>query len=82
MIAVDTSELAAAWARYNVERLGLQSRVQVLLGSWCEPVQHLVGTCAGVLSNPPYITSAELSTLQTEVLPRRAARSHVPTCAP
>ena len=67
--AVDKSEAAAAWARYNVERLGLQSRVRVLLGSWCEPVQQLMGSMAGILSNPPYITSAELPTLQTEVKP-------------
>ena len=65
--AVDTSEQAAAWARYNVQRLGYQQRVQVLLGNWCEPVQHLAGTVAGILSNPPYITSEELAGLQTEV---------------
>ncbi|KAL0034082.1 hypothetical protein WJX79_007748 [Trebouxia sp. C0005] len=37
--AVDESPEAVAWAKLNVQRLGLTDRIQVKTGSWYEPVQ-------------------------------------------
>lgn len=38
--------------------------LQVLVGSWFEPLQHLRGQLAGIVSNPPYIPAGDLPTLQ------------------
>ena len=38
--------------------------LQVLVGSWFEPLQHLRGQLAGIVSNPPYIPAGNLPTLQ------------------
>ena len=39
----------------------------VVHGSWFTPLESQKGTLAGVLSNPPYIPSANLAELQAEV---------------
>lgn len=39
----------------------------VVHGSWFTPLESQKGTLAGVLSNPPYIPSANLARLQAEV---------------
>jgi release factor glutamine methyltransferase len=51
VVATDRVEAAVALARRNRDRLGL-TRVEVLAGSWCEP---LSGRFDMILSNPPYI---------------------------
>ncbi len=38
--------------------------LQVARGSWFEPLAHLRSQLAGVLCNPPYIPSADISHLQ------------------
>ena len=70
MTAVDASEDAAAWAMYNVARTGTRGNVRVLVGTWYDPVSELAGGVAGIISNPPYIRSSELSVLQPEVCVR------------
>ena len=36
-------------------------------GSWFEPLKDAEGTFAGLVSNPPYIPSRDISGLQAEV---------------
>ncbi|HEY5928029.1 MAG TPA: peptide chain release factor N(5)-glutamine methyltransferase [Kofleriaceae bacterium] len=65
VVATEVSEAAAAIARRNAERNGVADRVDVRLGDLWEPV-------AGeqfdlIVSNPPYIASAVIDTLQAEV---------------
>ncbi|KAG1659661.1 hypothetical protein FOA52_007248 [Chlamydomonas sp. UWO 241] len=65
--AVDLSPVAVAHARYNVASAGLAGSVEVVQGSWCDPIVHLAGRLGGLLSNPPYIPRAQMAGLQTEV---------------
>ncbi|MEI2777075.1 MAG: peptide chain release factor N(5)-glutamine methyltransferase [Tetrasphaera sp.] len=51
--AVETSDLALAWARRNHERLGLD--VELRLGDAVTAFGDLVGRVDVVVSNPPYI---------------------------
>jgi release factor glutamine methyltransferase len=64
-LAVDISEDALAVARRNAERNGVAGRVRFLRGDILRPVRS--GSADVVVSNPPYIPSAELETLQPEV---------------
>lgn len=66
--AVDCSSEALAVARVNAENLGLGSRVNFYQGSWWEPLEFLKGQVSGMVSNPPYIPSSTVLTLQPEVL--------------
>jgi release factor glutamine methyltransferase len=74
--ATDVSEAALAMARANARRLGLESRVAFELGDLLEPVAPAVrGRVDLVVSNPPYVDSAERDTLAPEV------RDHEPALA-
>jgi release factor glutamine methyltransferase len=64
VLAVDRSPDAAAVARANAERLALA--VEVLEGDLLAPVATR-GPFALIVSNPPYIPSAEIATLAPEV---------------
>ncbi|AFZ06760.1 protein-(glutamine-N5) methyltransferase, release factor-specific [Oscillatoria nigro-viridis PCC 7112] len=66
--AVDCSSEALAVARLNAENLGLESRINFYQGSWWEPLAFLKGRVSGMVSNPPYIPSSTVLTLQPEVL--------------
>lgn len=74
LYAVDLAEAALAATRQNVERHGLKDRVAVLRGDLLSavPAQRPVDW---VVSNPPYIPSADLASLQPEV------RDHEPRLA-
>lgn len=63
-IGVDVSEAALVVARRNVEKLGLQDRAELRAGNWSE---GLTGTFDIVISNPPYIPTADIEGLQPEV---------------
>ena len=81
--AVDVSPAAAAVARHNVERNSAifgkrKVAVKVHEGSWYEPLNVLEGGSqpreessrarfGGIVSNPPYIPSLDMSELQPEV---------------
>lgn len=73
--AVDVSEAALAIAQGNALLLAqnpiqsIQSirPVHFYQGSWFEPLHHLKGQLHGVVSNPPYIPSFLIPTLQAEV---------------
>ncbi|WP_373534625.1 peptide chain release factor N(5)-glutamine methyltransferase [Microcoleus sp.] len=66
--AVDCSSEALAVARQNAENLGFGSRVNFYQGLWWEPLEFLKGKVSGMVSNPPYIPSSTVLTLQPEVL--------------
>ena len=53
-IAVDISENALAIARENIQRFGLESRIELRHGSFLEPVSEKVDY---LVSNPPYIAN-------------------------
>lgn len=65
--AVDISPEALAIARLNAEQNGAGDRVQFHQGNWFEPLQPWAGTIQGMISNPPYIPSHLIPTLQPEV---------------
>ena len=65
--AVDCSSEALAVARLNAENLGFTSRINFYQGLWWEPLAFLKGQVSGMVSNPPYIPSSTVLTLQPEV---------------
>ncbi|WP_121969863.1 peptide chain release factor N(5)-glutamine methyltransferase [Leptolyngbya sp. BC1307] len=65
--ATDISEAALAIAQKNARRHHLDHRITFYLGSWLSPLTPLKGQLAGIVSNPPYIPSQTISTLQPEV---------------
>jgi release factor glutamine methyltransferase len=65
--AVDYSDDALVVAKENADRQGLSTRIQFYQGSWWQPIEHLKGQCQGMVSNPPYIPTAEVMKLAPEV---------------
>jgi release factor glutamine methyltransferase len=72
-LGVDVSEEALAVARDNAAHLGLAGRVALLRGDWTSGLAD--ENFDLVVSNPPYIASAVLETLEPEV------RDHEPRIA-
>lgn len=68
ILAVDFSGEALAIAKKNAAMAGLSDRVTFYQGSWFEPLDTYRGQLSAVVSNPPYIPSALLPTLQPEVI--------------
>lgn len=72
--ATDLSPLAAQTASANAERLGLAERVDIFEGDLFSPIsdvavsESLLGKVDLVISNPPYIPSADIPDLPEEVL--------------
>jgi release factor glutamine methyltransferase len=66
--AVDCSAEALAVARQNADNLGLADRINFYRGDWWEPIEFLKGRVSGMVSNPPYIPSSTVLTLEPEVL--------------
>ena len=67
--AVDVSERAVEAARRNALHAGVTDRVQVVHGDLFDPLpRELLGTVDFIVSNPPYIPSADLPELPSEVL--------------
>lgn len=67
VIATDLSPVAVEVASFNVQRYGLQEMIDIRQGSWFEPLNDVKGKLAGLVSNPPYIPSDDISGLQAEV---------------
>jgi release factor glutamine methyltransferase len=63
-VGVDVSPAAVAIAQSNIEACGLTSRAEVRLCSWTEVVD---GPFDLIVSNPPYIRSADIGNLAREV---------------
>lgn len=72
-LGIDISEEALAVARENAANLDLDSRVALLRGDWTAGLGD--GTFDLVVSNPPYIATEEIETLDPEV------RDHEPRLA-
>jgi release factor glutamine methyltransferase len=64
-IGIDRSEAAARVAAANAGALGLGARAEIMVGDWTEALGS--GGFDIVLSNPPYIPSAEIPALDPEV---------------
>lgn len=71
-VGVDLSPQAAALARRNSVRTGLEERSVFLAGSWAEALNARFDV---VLSNPPYIETGDLSGLMPEVVHYEPARA-------
>jgi release factor glutamine methyltransferase len=65
--AVDLSPAALAIAQINAKNLGFADRIQFYQGSWWEPLLFPPSHFSGMVSNPPYIPSSVLPSLQPEV---------------
>ncbi|NET00558.1 MAG: peptide chain release factor N(5)-glutamine methyltransferase [Sphaerospermopsis sp. SIO1G2] len=66
--AVDVSPAALAVAQTNANNLGFVNRIKFYQGSWWQPLEPLKGKFVGMVSNPPYIPSETVLTLQPEVV--------------
>ena len=76
MWAVDRSAEALALAAENAEACGLSGRLRLLQGDWVEPLRAAhAGPLDLLVSNPPYIPSAEIAGLDPSV------RDHEPRAA-
>ena len=64
-VATDLSDAALATARRNAETNHVADRADLLRASYAEPFAP--GSLDAVVSNPPYIASAEIETLDREV---------------
>jgi len=66
--ASDRNEVAVRVATDNADRLGVGDRVEVSLGDLFAPFPaRLRGSLHAVLANPPYIPSADISRLPSEI---------------
>lgn len=68
ILAVDQSADALAIAQENFRRYGMTDRITLCQGSWFQPLAAYRGKLSALLSNPPYIPSGLLPTLQPEVV--------------
>lgn len=68
VIAVDISPEALAWAQRTIEEAGVGDRVTLLEGDLLAPLPtDLYGSVDVVVSNPPYIPTPDLATLESVV---------------
>ncbi|MFN4280939.1 peptide chain release factor N(5)-glutamine methyltransferase [Thermosynechococcus sp.] len=65
--AVDCSPAALEVAQENIQKYALGDRLRCYLGSWFDPLAPLQGQVQGIVSNPPYIPTELVTTLQPEV---------------
>jgi len=65
--AIDISPSALAIARHNSQQLNLAQRIIFEQGNWWSPLPMLKGQVSAMLSNPPYIPTPMIPTLQPEV---------------
>ena len=73
VVAIDVSRAAAAVARDNARQLGLTARVSIVVGDLADPLGR--GCADLIVSNPPYLPSASVLSLEPEV------RAHEPRLA-
>ena len=73
--AIDCSEAALAVARRNAQRHGVADRIQFHLGDGFDALPDMTPRFDLMVSNPPYIATGEIATLDPEV------RDHDPLLA-
>ncbi|AFY42172.1 peptide chain release factor N(5)-glutamine methyltransferase [Nostoc sp. PCC 7107] len=66
--AVDYSTAALEIAQINAQNLGFANRIHFYQGSWWEPLTIMKGQFSGMVSNPPYIPTETVATLEPEVI--------------
>ncbi len=66
-IGIDRSPDALAVASENAQNLGFSERIAFLEGDWFSNVETPVGGFAAIVSNPPYIPSADIDGLMQDV---------------
>ena len=66
-VATDVSEPALAIARLNARQLGVADRVEFRQGPGLEPLADRAGRLDFLVSNPPYIPTAQIADLDPEV---------------
>lgn len=68
-MAIDKSEAALAVARHNAEALGMSNRVTFMNASWFDAdfEEHVGVGFDIIVSNPPYIPTSDILTLEPEV---------------
>src|SRR3546814_9556237 len=64
---IDISAAAVEQATANAAGPGLAARTRFLRHSWTDGLDRLGGTWDGIVSNPPYIASAEIAGLAPAV---------------
>lgn len=64
VVGIEVSWQALRIARENVLRHGFSSRVRLVQGRWLEPIG---GSVDGIISNPPYVPSAQVDCLPHDV---------------
>ncbi len=65
--AVDISSAALDIAQENARRSNFIDRIKFYQGNWFQPLEFLQGQLQGMVSNPPYIPSNIIPSLQPEV---------------
>lgn len=65
--AVDLSIEALEIAQKNAKNLNLDQYIHWHQGSWFEPLADLEAKISGIISNPPYIPTAQVLELQPEI---------------
>jgi release factor glutamine methyltransferase len=63
-VGVDQSEAALNIAAHNAAMLGFDARCQLLHSNWCSQLEGMFDV---VLSNPPYIPTADIAMLDADV---------------
>lgn len=66
-VALDRSIPALALARANARRHRLDGRIDFLVGDWLEALDSQSSDFFLIVSNPPYIATADLATLAPEI---------------
>jgi release factor glutamine methyltransferase len=66
--AIDLSRDALKIAQENAVNLNLAENICFYQGSWWSPLESYQRKIAGMLSNPPYIPTAQIKELQPEVV--------------
>ena len=67
MFAVDCSQAALELARRNARRFGIENQIQFYLGDGFAALPQGCAPFDLIVSNPPYIPTSEIPTLQPEV---------------
>ncbi|OLC89107.1 MAG: peptide chain release factor N(5)-glutamine methyltransferase [Gemmatimonadetes bacterium] len=67
VVAVERSPAAAALARENVKRIAPSTPVEVRVGNLLAPLADKAERFRAILSNPPYLSSADHAHLDTSV---------------
>lgn len=65
--AIDQSKEALTLASENANALGMEERITFLEGNWWAPIKD-GATFDLIVSNPPYLTEAEMKTAEPEVI--------------